>query len=290
MKRNVAALIVGLLLVLAGIGYVGAEFFDWNFNLFFDGWWTLFIIVPAFVSLLSNGARTSNIIVMIIGFVLLLRAQNLIPSRYIWLIVVGVSLIGVGVSLITSFFRKPNINNGGYYTYDGQQSPPIYAQATATDQGGAQAGTQGNTQGAASGQKTYQDGNNQNQGYTYAYTAPKQENWSYDQSNYPNYSAFLSGVTMKNVSQNFEGARISVVMGGADIDLRDVIINKDITIYVSAIMGGVDIYAPKNVRVAISKTDILGGTDCRAQSMPPDTNVPVCNFVCTSIMAGIDIK
>lgn len=284
MKKNIAALIFGLLLIFAGLGFVGAEFFNWNFSIFFDGWWTLFIIVPAFASILSNGARTSNLVVLGIGLVLLLRAQNLISSHYIWVFIVAIVLVAVGASLIFGFFKKPNVQDG-YFTFQGNNSPQGAPQAEGSyepSDGDTQTASQAN--GAQNG---YQYSYNPN----YTYSNPKSSSgWAYDQSSSPNYSAFMSGITMKNTSNDFQGGRISVVMGGADIDLRDVIMTKDVVIYVSAVMGGIDIYAPKNVRIAISKSDILGGTDCVAPSMPPDANVPVCTFVCTTVMAGIDIK
>lgn len=45
-RRNIGALITGLLLLIIGVGFIGEATHLWNFNLFFPGWWTLFIIIP----------------------------------------------------------------------------------------------------------------------------------------------------------------------------------------------------------------------------------------------------
>lgn len=243
MKKNISPLLFGVIFVLAGLGYLGNAIFGWDFNIFFDGWWTLFIIIPSFISILSNGPRGFNIAAFLVGIVLLLSQQipQIFRYEHAGIAIVSIIIISIGVTLITGFFRKPN--NSGFY------QPP-------------------------------QNGPEQ----------PKSKNWSFDATNFPNYNAILSSVDTKNTSSNFEGARVSAVLGGIDLDLRDVIVTHDIAVYVTSIMGGVDIFAPQNVKIAINKTDILGGTDCKAYTMPQESDAPVVTFVCTTVMGGIDIK
>ncbi|MEG0692653.1 MAG: LiaF-related protein [Oscillospiraceae bacterium] len=260
MKKNIAPLLFGIVFILAGIGYLGSVVFGWNFDIFFDGWWTLFIIVPSFISILANGPRGFNIAAFFIGVVLLLSEQfpQIFSYRHTGVAIVAVVIISIGITLITSFFRKPN--TASYYTY--QQN------------------------------HNYQTPPPSGDGSTSYYTAEqsKGKNWSYDSTNKPNYNAILSGVDTKNTSDNFEGASVSAIMGGVDLDLREAIVTHDVTVYVTAIMGGVDIFAPQNVKIAINKTDILGGTDCRAYTMPQESSAPVVTFVCTTVMGGIEIK
>ena len=264
MKKNIAPLLFGVVFILAGIGYLGSFAFGWDFNVFFDGWWTLFIIVPAFISILSTGPRGFNIAAFSIGLILLISRQfdYLFDYRDVSVAIVAVIIISIGVSLISSFFKKPNPS--AYYSY--QQSN---FQQQANQQ---QASPNGGPTGYYNAQQT------------------KGKHWTYDQSNCPNYNAILSGIDTKNTSSNFEGARISAIMGGVDLDLRDAVVLHDVTVYVTAIMGGIEIFAPKNVKIALGKTNIMGGTDCKAYTMPPESNAPVVTFVCTTIMGGIDIK
>ena len=52
-----------------------------NINIFFNGWWTLFIIIPSLIGLIKGDDRIGNLIGIIIGCVLLLLVQKLSPSE-----------------------------------------------------------------------------------------------------------------------------------------------------------------------------------------------------------------
>ena len=49
-----------------------------NIEIFFDGWWTLFIIVPCFVGLFSSNEKMGHIIGLLVGILLLLACQNVL--------------------------------------------------------------------------------------------------------------------------------------------------------------------------------------------------------------------
>lgn len=255
MKRNISPLLFGIVFILAGLGYLGAVFFDWDFSIFFDGWWTLFIIIPAFISMLANRPRAFNVAAFIVGVLLLLNQQDVINSKDFRLMIVAAVIFYIGILLIIHYFKTPKASTNTY-TYT-------------TPQG-------------ASFQYSHES-NGQTE-------KENQKYWSYDNESYPSYNAILSGVDAKNTSTDFQGAKVSAILGGVDLDLRDVIITRDITIHATAIMGGIDILAPRNVRIALNKTDIMGGSACKAVSQPPDANVPLVTFVCTTVMGGIEIK
>ena len=71
-----------------------------NINMFFDGWWTLFIIVPTFIGLFKEKEKTGNLIGLIIGIALLLGCQNVLDFDIIWKLVLPVILVVVGISII----------------------------------------------------------------------------------------------------------------------------------------------------------------------------------------------
>lgn len=269
MKKNIAPLLFGIVFILAGLGYVGTIFLDWDFSLFFEGWWTLFIIIPAFISMLANGPRAFNVAAFIVGGLFLvdeqLVARNLLDETKFGLIIFASVILYIGIVLIIRYFRGPKVSTNTY-TYTTQEGTSF--QYTHDQNGHAQNGQPQN-------------------GYT---ETKSNKNWSYDNEQQPCYNAILSGVDAKNTSTDFQGAKICAIMGGVDLDLRDVVITRDITIHATAIMGGIDILAPRNVRIALNKTDIMGGTDCKAISQAPDANVPLVTFVCTTFMGGIDIK
>ena len=71
-----------------------------DINLLFDGWWTLFIIIPCFIGLFKVEDKTSNIIGLIIGIVLLMGCQKIIDFDKIWGLILPIFLIVVGLSFI----------------------------------------------------------------------------------------------------------------------------------------------------------------------------------------------
>ena len=73
--RNI---IWGLILIIIGFIMAGNSLGITNIDLFFDGWWTLFIIIPCFTGLFKENEKTGNIIGLIIGVALLLACQNVI--------------------------------------------------------------------------------------------------------------------------------------------------------------------------------------------------------------------
>ena len=52
----------GIVLVVIGIVIGTNNLGITNIDVFFDGWWTLFIIVPCFIGLFSNEDKMGNII------------------------------------------------------------------------------------------------------------------------------------------------------------------------------------------------------------------------------------
>jgi hypothetical protein len=84
---------------------------------------------------------------------------------------------------------------------------------------------------------------------------------------------------------------VSAIMGGCVIDLSQARLESpSSTIYVTAIMGGVQILVPKGIRVEVQGTPILGGIakDLEEEFLPDDA--PVIHVFCKTIMGGIEIK
>ena len=101
----------GIVLVIIGV-IVGLNALNiTNINIFFNGWWTLFIIIPSLIGLLNEKDKTGNIIGLIIGIVLLLGVQNIIDFDLIWKLILPVIIIIVGLSLIFGNNLNKKINN-----------------------------------------------------------------------------------------------------------------------------------------------------------------------------------
>ena len=72
--------------------------------------------------------------------------------------------------------------------------------------------------------------------------------------------AVLGGVERRVESQQFRGGSVLALLGGVKLDLRDAAApDREVTLDATAILGGVEIIAPRDWEVAVSGTSILGG-------------------------------
>lgn len=71
-----------------------------NINVFFDGWWTLFIIVPCFIDLFKNENKTGNIIGVVIGVALLFSCRGILNMSMVLKLIVPFILVCIGLSII----------------------------------------------------------------------------------------------------------------------------------------------------------------------------------------------
>lgn len=71
-----------------------------NFTLFFDGWWTLIIIIPSAIDLFTEKDKTGSIIGLAIGVLLLLACQNIIDFGMILRLAVPIIILAVGLRMI----------------------------------------------------------------------------------------------------------------------------------------------------------------------------------------------
>lgn len=90
----------GIVFIVVGLIIGGNALGITNINIFFDGWWTLFIIVPCFIGLFKEREKTGNIIGLLIGVVLLLCCQDLLNFDMIWKLALPTVLIIIGISFI----------------------------------------------------------------------------------------------------------------------------------------------------------------------------------------------
>ncbi|MFI3142369.1 MAG: hypothetical protein R3Y27_08700 [Clostridia bacterium] len=115
MKKNFGAIFFGLLLVLMGVGSIGLIFDIWTWSdigtmfstIFFDGWWSFFLIIPCAIGLVKKDGKILNLAGIIIGILLLLNAQGVEISKNILYSIVPILIIGLGLSIMyTGFFGK----------------------------------------------------------------------------------------------------------------------------------------------------------------------------------------
>lgn len=89
----------GLVLIALGV-ILGLRAFGVNINIFFPGWWTLFIIVPSFIGLFSQDGKTGSAVMLAIGVFLLLGSLDVVSFQIIWRLIVPVILVIIGLSIL----------------------------------------------------------------------------------------------------------------------------------------------------------------------------------------------
>jgi predicted membrane protein len=96
--------------------------------------------------------------------------------------------------------------------------------------------------------------------------------------------AIMSGVVRRSNTQTFQGADLTAIMGGCEIDLRQASIapGTEAVIDVFAFWGGIDIKVPEDWVVITRAVPLMGGIEDKTQS-------PVSPVVKTLIIRGIVI-
>ena len=235
MKKDYSALIWGLIFVAVGIIFAGNALNIWYIDIFFPGWWTLFLIIPGLISMVRYGFNWGSGILVTIGLVLLFDALDIIDDGVIWKLIFPLVLVAVGISIIASFFRtgtKKGIESDEY---------------------------------------------------------SKSKSYKYDSTQYPRYTAILGGGDYKNNTEDLKGVVAEAILGGLSIDLRDAKITEDIVLELTAVLGGIDIFIPDNVRVEIiSGVPVLGGFEHKINRNA--ISGPKVRIKYTAVLGGIEIK
>jgi predicted membrane protein len=101
-------------------------------------------------------------------------------------------------------------------------------------------------------------------------------------------SATMSGIVLKNDSQDFQGGEINAVMGAVEIDLRQAAIATEAVLHLSIIMGGVEIKVPREWSVSVNGSPMLGGIEDK--TVPPMTPGKRLVIEGSVIMGGVEIS
>lgn len=132
--KNFRTFLWGIVLVVIGV-ILGTNALNiTNINIFFNGWWTLFIIVPSFIDLFKEENKTGNLIMLTLGIILLLACQDFLEFDLVLKLFIPLVLVITGLSLlfkntvsnkITKEIKKINKTNPQskeyYATFSGQK-------------------------------------------------------------------------------------------------------------------------------------------------------------------------
>ncbi|MGL4771983.1 MAG: LiaF transmembrane domain-containing protein [Clostridium sp.] len=241
MRDRKGSIILGLVIIGFGIGVLGKAIGLWELTLF-EGWWTMFLIIPGIISIVNDGVKISNTFITMLGVILLLEEQNFLPNVELWALIVGSLIIVVGMKLIFggNNYKKINVNN-------------------------------------------------HHQRHHHKSHKSSSSSASIDTNDRPSYFAMFSACDMKNISTDLLAGEATTLFGGIDADFSEAIVKRDINISCCAIFGGIDIVAPRGVRVIVKGTPIFGGYDNNSPTVT-DNNAPIVTINCFALFGGIEVN
>ncbi len=108
MRKNITRTLFGIVLVATAVAVFGNSIGWWTVQ-DFDGWWTVFLIVPGLAGLISYGFNWGSTCLVVIGAWLLARAQGWIPSAVADSMVWALILLLIGFNLIFGGFRRKRV-------------------------------------------------------------------------------------------------------------------------------------------------------------------------------------
>ena len=130
--KKTSNIIWGVILIVLGLIFGLNAMGITDIDIFFKGWWTIFIIIPSVVGIINDSKKMWNYIWLLIGVVLLLSAQGILNissfSQFIFPAILVI--IGLGMIFKDSVGKKANekikeLNNGTkdeyYATFSGQK-------------------------------------------------------------------------------------------------------------------------------------------------------------------------
>ena len=83
-----------------------------DINIFFNGWWTLLVIIPNLIGLFSNeDSKFGNLIGLVIGIILLLATRGVLDFDTIWALFIPCIFILIGLLMVFDNVTKNNITS-----------------------------------------------------------------------------------------------------------------------------------------------------------------------------------
>ena len=255
-KFNFSSIIWGIILVAAGVIFALNSLEITNVDIFFKGWWTLFIIIPCTVSLVTDRHLenvTGNLFGIAIGVFLLLCARGILEYSMIWKLLLPAFIVIAGLKMLFGgIFSRKYIERDDNFDDDDEEDDEEDDDEEDDDNGEAE-----------------------------PINATKRERHIH------RTSAVFS---LRNVNFDgsvFDAAAINVIFGGVQLDLRKAIIEGDCKIHSNCIFGGVTILVPENVNVKINDSSIFGGSVNKTRHHKGAPTIYIHN---NTIFGGITVK
>jgi len=105
--KKLNRVIWGIVLAAAGVLFALNALEITKIDIFFDGWWTLFILIPCFVGLFTEREKTGNIIGILVGVFLLLCSRDVLDFSMAWKLLLPAIIFIIGIKMVLgAIFEK----------------------------------------------------------------------------------------------------------------------------------------------------------------------------------------
>lgn len=95
----------GLVFVTVGVLLALNAFEIISFNLFFKGWWTLFMIVPGVIGFVTEKQKRGWLFVLAVGVILLLCSREILQYSLLWKLVLPTFIVILGLEMLFGGLR-----------------------------------------------------------------------------------------------------------------------------------------------------------------------------------------
>jgi len=104
-------------------------------------------------------------------------------------------------------------------------------------------------------------------------------------------TAVFAGMKRKVESRTFRGGEATAVFGSLDLDLTPAALEgNQATIELTAVFGGIDVHVPKDWKVVLADTPILGGIHDRRSAPAASGAGPTLHLKATAVFGNVEIK
>lgn len=101
----------------------------------------------------------------------------------------------------------------------------------------------------------------------------------------------FSGIKRRFESDKFRGGKATAIFGGMDLDLTQTkLVDNQATVELTALFGGINLFVPRDWKVIVDSSAVLGGVDDKHSPIPATTIQATLYVKATAILGGIDIK
>ncbi len=318
MKKGSAGAVWGVLMIVGGILLAGKVLHWFEFELFFNGWWSLFLIIPSAVNFMTGQKnRSRSLRLLIIGIMFLMAAQGFIEYRMLFPLLIAAFLILSGCRMMFSGGKEQPKGQGK------ERRRETWKKWERMGRAGFAKAQEVHDWRREADSKQYEDASNYSYEEDYDYFDSGEQGGSFAWNNYANREEYrrdgrrnedfgsqdagtsftgganrngrcactsiCMGKEINYAGEVFEGAVLSCIMGAIDLDLSGAVIYHDVTVEAILIMGGIDIIVPKDVHVVIQQGLVLGSVDNHVKERQLQSGAPTIFIKPTCIFGGMDI-